>query len=288
MPKFGIENVKRIGYLLVKRIGEKENSEVIEAAATVLTRLGEDEKKWAHRRLKALLDSPKASGIAAKVLVEKLKNDELVSEYVSEHLPENGDGRARAISMVCALPEASRKVAEPYIDSIVATIKTGAENDPAIVALGCLGTPGFEAIRHEVTNPQRLERPIAARALAEMDTKDNAQGALETAKDCAKDKDVVVRRWCSQALGELGAPALPQILDLLRSSSNDLKDAGQNALNFFSDPVAKKELFRVRAENSGWMANQKKLQIAKAVDTALIKIVAEEAQSQPTEEKIPE
>jgi HEAT repeat protein len=279
MPKFGTENVKRIGYLLVKRIGEKEPLDVIEAAATVLTRLGDEERKWAFRRLKVLLDSPKASGVAAKVLVEKLKNDELVSEYVSEHLPENTESRARAISMICALPEASRKVAEPHIDAIVASIKTGAENDPAIVALGCLGTPGFEAIRREVTTPQRLKRPVAARALAEMDIKDNTKGALETAQDCAKDKDDVVRKWCSQALGELGSPALPQILDLLKSNSTELKDAGQNALNFFNDPAAKQELFRVRAENSGWMANQKKLQIAKAVDTALIKIVTEEAQA---------
>lgn len=279
MPKFGTENVKRIGYLLVKRISEKEPSEVIEAAATVLTRLGEEERKWAHRRLKVLLDSPKASGVAAKVLVEKLKNDELVSEYVSTHLPEDTASRDRAISMVCALPKASRKVAEPFIDAIVASIKTGAEEDPAIIALGCLGTPGFEAIRQEVTTPQRLERPVAARALAEMDIEDNAKGALETAKDCAKDKDDAVRKWCSQALGELGAPALPQILDLLKSNSTELKVAGQNALNYFNDPLAKKELFRVRAENSGWMANQKKLQIAKAVDTALVKIVTEEAQN---------
>jgi HEAT repeat protein len=285
MPKFGIDNVKRIGYLLVKRIAEKEPSDVIEAAASVLTRLGEDERKWAHRRLKGLLDSPKASGAAAKVLVDKLKNGEIVSEYVSEHLPESGEPRARAISMICALPDPNRKAAEPYIEKIVESIKTGSEDDPAIVALGCLGNPGFQAIRQEVTQPQHLDRPVAARALAEMDIKDNTKDALETAKNCAQDKDATVRKWCSQALGELGAPALPQILDLLKSNNSALKDAGQHALNFFNDPVAKQELFRVRAENSGWMANQKKLQIAKAVDTALLKIVTEEAQGKPAHEE---
>ncbi len=285
MPKFGTENVRRVGYLLVKRISEKEQVEVIEAAAQVLTRLGEDEKKWAHNRLKSLLDSPKASGIAAKVLVENLKSDELVTEYVSTNLSTQGEARGRAVKMICALPESQRQVAEPYIDSIVAAIRTGAEDDAAIIALGCMGQVGFDAIRREVTSPKKLQRPVAARALAEIDIKDNTEGALEIAKDCSKDADDTVRKWCSQALGELGSAALPQILDLLKSSKSELKDAGQNALNYFNDPKAKQELFRVRAENSGWMANQKKLEIAKAVDSALVKIVTEEAQSQGNEAK---
>lgn len=285
MPKFGTENVRRIGYLLVKRISEKEPVEVIEAAAQVLIRLGEDEKKWAHNRLKSLLDSSKASGTVAKVLVENLKSDELVIEYISTNLPGQGPARARAVKMVCALPPSQRQVAEPYIESIVASIQTGAEDDPAIVALGCMGQAGFEAIRREVTSPKKLGRPVAARALAEIDIKDNTEGALEIAKDCAKDADDTVRKWCSQALGEIGSAALPQILDLLKSNKSELKDAGQNALNYFNDPKAKIELFRVRAENSGWMATQKKLEIAKAVDGALVKIVTEESQSQRNEGK---
>lgn len=278
MMKFGTENVRRVGYLLVKRIAEKEPAEVIEAAAPVLARLGDDERKWATSRLKNLLDSPKASSVAADVLVEDLKRDDLVAEFVSDHLAENSEARNRAIGMICSLPPNSRAVAEAHIDGVVSAIKTGSEDDPAIEALECLGPSGFQAIRQEVLKPQRLQRPVAAKALAEMNVK-TAPEILDTANTCAHDEDEQVRHWCSQTLGKIGAPALPQILDLLKSNNSALKDAGKNALNFFDDPAAKQELAKIRAENSGWMANKKKLQIAKAVDNALLKIASEENQS---------
>lgn len=278
MPRFGQEDVRRIGYLLVKRIGEKEPPEVIEAAASVLARLGADETKWATKRLTALLDNSKTSGIASKVLVHDLKRDDLVAEYVSTHLADEGDGRERAITMICSLPPASRTVAEPNIHHVVAAVKTADAKDPAIGALECMGASGFQAIRQEVVNPARLEKPVAARALAEISDKDNPE-ALETANNCARDANPEVREWCSQTLGKIGAPALPKILDLLKSNDRDLKASGNNALNFFDDPVAKQELVRVRAENSGWMANKQKLQVAKAVDKALIKIIQDEQQN---------
>lgn len=279
MMKYSREDVKRIGYLIVKRLSENEPLEVIEAAAVVLPKLGEDEAKWTIKRLTGLLDSSKASGMASKVLVKNLKREELVAEYVSAHLGESSPASKRAISMICALPKESRKMAEPHIESVVAAIKTGEANDPAIDALECLGNPGFLAIRQEVIKPKRLNKPIAARALAEMDVRSQEPTAnLETAINCARDKDSEVRKWCSQTLGKIGAPALPQILDLLKSGDKDLRDSGTNALNFFKDPVAKQELVKVRAENSGWMANRKKLQLAQAVDKALAKIMSEEAQ----------
>lgn len=281
MLKFQHEEVKRIGYLIVKRISENEPLEVIEAASVVLPKLGEEEAKWTMKRLTGLLDSSKASGMASKVLVKNLKREDLVAEYVSAHLGENSPASRRAISMICSLPKESRKIAEPYIENVVGAIKTGDANDPAIDALECLGNPGFVAIRQEVIEPKRLGKPIAARALAEMDVKNQEPTAnLETAVSCARDKDAEVRKWCSQTLGKIGAPALPQILELLKSSDKDLRDSGTNALNFFKDPVAKAELVKVRAENSGWMANQKKLQLAQAVDKALIKIMSEESQDQ--------
>ncbi len=283
MMKFPRDDVKRIGYLLVKRISEKEPVEVIEAAAIVLPKLGEDEAKWTMKRLTGLLDNDKTSAVASRVLVKKLKREDLVAEYVSANLGHSSPSSRRAISMICSLPKESRKMAEPHIESVVAAIKTGDQNDPAIDALECLGHPGFLAIRQEVTEPKRLIKPVATRALAEMDVKsEEPDAALETATQCARDKDSEVRKWCSQTLGKIGAPALPQILDLLRSSDKDLKEAGTNALNFFKDPIAKQELVKVRAENSGWMANQKKLQIAQAVDKALEKIVSEENQNQET------
>jgi hypothetical protein len=279
MLKFPHEEVKRIGYLIVKRISEHEPLEVIEAASVVLQKLGEEESLWTIKRLKSLLDSPKASGVASRVLVKNLKREDLVAEYVSEHLGDNSPASRRAINMICSLPKESRKMAEPHIESVIGAIKTGDANDPAIDALECLGHPGFLAIRQELIEPKRLSKTIAARALAEMDVKaEEPEATLQVAINCARDKDSEVRKWCSQTLGELGAAALPQILDLLRSSDKELKEAGTNALNFFKDPVAKQELVKVRADNSGWMANQKKLQIAKAVDRALLKIMSEENQ----------
>jgi len=280
MLKFPREDVKRIGYLIVKRISDKEPLEVIEAASVLLPKLGEEEAKWTMKRLTGLLDSDKTSAVASKVLVKNLKREDLVAEYVSANLGANSPASKRAISMICSLPKESRKMAEPHIESVVAAIKSGDQNDPAIDALECLGHPGFLAIRQEVIEPKRLEKHIAARALAEMDVKsEEPEATLETAIKCARDKDSEVRKWCSQTLGKIGAPALPQILDLLRSSDKDLKESGTNALNFFKDPIAKQELVKVRAENSGWMANQKKLQIAQAVDKALAKIMSEEQES---------
>ncbi|MGZ5280447.1 MAG: HEAT repeat domain-containing protein, partial [Pseudobdellovibrionaceae bacterium] len=116
-----------------------------------------------------------------------------------------------------------------------------------------------------------LERPVAARAFAEMKVKDSSE-ALATVETCVRDSNEQVRKWCSQSLGKIGAPALPKILDLLSSNQSELKDAGKNALNFFDDPTAKPELEKIRAENSGWFASKKSLAIAEAINTALIKV----------------
>ncbi len=274
MPRFGSENVKRIAYLLYKRINENNPPEVIQATAHVLTGLGETEMKSTSHRLKALLDSKVAGSAAADILVNQLKQDDLVAEYVVQNLSGTAETRDRAVSMICQLPPKLRTMAEPFIDQVVASVKTGSEKDPAMKALGCLGKSGFEAIQQEVLRPQKLERSIAARALSEMDVKDSP-GALETAGNCVRDKNDQVRNFCSHSLGKIGVPALPKILDLLKSNDSTMKDAGKTALGFLNDPLAKPELERIRAENSGWMANQKKLQIAKAIDTALIKIDTE-------------
>lgn len=274
MSRFGTENVKKIDYLLIKRINEKETPEVIESAAWTLSRLGEEDKKFAINRLKALLDNTKINTTAAKVLVEDLKQDELVTTYVFDNLTGSNESRQRAVELVCLLPKTSLPALEPHIGQIVAAVKTGAQNDPAMKALDCLGTAGYHAIRKEVLNPQQLERPVAARAFAEMKVKDSSE-ALATVETCVRDENEQVRKWCSQSLGKIGAPALPKILDLLKSNELELKAAGKNALNYFDDPNAKSELEKIRAENSGWFASQKKLQIAEAINTALIKVETE-------------
>jgi HEAT repeat protein len=274
MTRYGGDTVKKINYLLIKRINEKESADVIESAAWMLSRIDEEDRKFAVNRLKALLDNIKINSTAARVLIQDLKQDELVTNYVSENLTAGGEARRRAVELVCWLPKPSLAAIEPHIEQIVATVKTGAQDDPAMKALDCLGHPGYFAIRKEVLNPQQLERPVAARAFAEMTVKDSSE-ALETVETCVRDSNEQVRKWCSQSLGKIGAPALPKILDLLSSSQSELKDAGKNALNFFDDPAAKTELEKIRAENSGWFASKKKLQIAEAINTALIKVETE-------------
>lgn len=279
MPRFGSENVKRIAYLILKRINEKESPVVLKAAASVLSKLGEDESKFASNRLKALLDSESQGPVAAQVLIDELKQEHIVAEFIAESLASDSSLRERAVAMICLLPPSQRTIAEPHIQNVVALIKTGEEKDPAMKALSCLGRPGLQAIRQEVVQPQVLEKPVAARALAEMNVKSAPEEALQTAEHCVRDQDEQVRKWCSQSLGKIGAPALPKILDLLKSKEANLKDAGRNALNFFDDPQAKSALEKVRADNSGWLANKRKLQIAEAVSTALIKIENESEES---------
>ncbi len=274
MPRFGTENVKRIAYLLYKRINENNPSEVIKAVSILLADLGEAERKTTLRRLQALLDSRLVGSTAAELLVNVLKQDDLVAEYVVKSLAGPVEARERAVDMICQLPPKTRTLTEPFLDQIVASVKTGSKKDPAMMALGCLGKPGFKAIQQEVLNPKQLDRSIAARALSEMDVKESPE-ALATAENCVRDKNEQVRNFCSQSLGKIGTPALPKILDLLKSNDSTMKDAGKTALGFLNDPIAKPELERIRAENSGWMANQKKLQIARAIDTALIKIDSE-------------
>lgn len=280
MKKYGIENTRQISYLLVKRLSEREPKEVIEAAAAALAPLGADEQKIAVKRLKGLLDSKESSVVAAKSLMETYRRDDLVAEYVGQNLTAPEPARKNAIAMICLLPKEQRSVAEPHIDAVVASINGADPVDPGIQALGCLGTTGLKAIRDEVNHPRKLDRTVAARALAELNYKD-APEALETADSCSRDENEQVRQWCSRALGQIGAAALPKILDLLKSGEAPLKAAGQNALQYFDDVTAKDELLKIRADNSGWMANNKKLQIAKAVGLALLKIQGEKP-AEPT------
>lgn len=272
MPKFGTENVKRIGYLLVKRISDSEKGPVIEAAAKVLERLGDDEKKWALNRLKNLMDSSSdLSSEAAKVISHDLKKEEIVAEFVAANLPGEPGARRKAVGMVCYISKANQAAIEPQIENIVATLTTGSKDDPGVKALDCLGPAGLQAIRREVIQPKHLKKVIAATALADMDLRGKPD-ALVTIESCSLDDDPQVRKLCSQSLGKIGAPALPKILELLNSSDRGLSETGRHALDYFDDPGAREELQKVRADNSGWMANNRKLQIAEAIDKALVRL----------------
>ncbi len=271
MPRFGQEDVRRVGYLLVKRLSDKEAPEVIEATATVLFRLGENEYKWTMSRLKDLLGHPVLYRISGEVLVKVLKRSDVVIDYIVKSLPEKGPSQIRAAGMICSLPTKDRIAFTPYVQEIVAAIKTGEKSDPAKAALDCLGESGVKAIREEVVQSKILNKSVAARTLYEMDI-EHSKEALETMGGCAGDSNTDVRKWCSQGLGKVGALALPKIVELLRSSNDDFKKAGEQALLSFQDPLGKQELLKLRSENSGWMVNQKRLQMAKAIDSALLRI----------------
>lgn len=272
LPKYGTEELKKISYFLVKRINEKEPPEVIEAATHILLKLGEDEFKIVSKKLTGLLESPKASPVAAHLLIQSLKRENAVFDYVAANLMLQGEARDRAVGLICLLSPSQHTFSTPQLEQVVAALKTGDDSDPAKKALDCLGTQGLQAIQKEVTQPQQLEVPLAARTMAEMTKIRQDPSVLSTAEVCVRDKNSQVRKWCGQSLGKIGHAALPAILDLLKSNDSDLKESGQQALSFFDDVEAKSELEKIRADNSGWMANQKKLQIARAIDTALIKM----------------
>lgn len=271
MAKYSNESVKQVSYLLVKHLHEREPKEVLEASATILSRLGDGERGLATNRLKAILDSQSNSIAAAEILIHQMKRSDLVANYVSDHLTESTEARSRAISMICLLPESDRKVATSHVSEIAASIKQGHAKDPAMLALACLGGAGLQAVRQEVQNPQKMPRPLAAQALAEMDLKNDSE-TLKTVTHCLQDENEEVRKWCSHSMGKIGKLALPQILDLLKSKDPELTEAGHLALQALSDPEASEELRRVRAENSGWTANRKKLEMANEVSSALVRI----------------
>ena len=203
--------------------------------------------------------------------IQNMRRPELVVAYVGENLAVTTDARERAVGMICLLPSKDRSVASPFINEVTASVKVGSAKDPAVEALSCLGAEGLKAIRQEVENPQRLSRPLAAQTLAEMNLKDDSE-SLTTVENCLKDSNEDVRKACSQSMGKIGRLALPKILNLLESSEMDQKVAGEMALEALSDPDAQEDLRQARAQNSGWMADQRKLQVAKAVSNALVRI----------------
>ena len=74
-------------------------------------------------------------------------------------------------------------------------------------------------------------------------------------------------------------------MELLDSSDSNLKESGRLALLSFEDPAGKTALEDVMRSNSGWMANSRKLQVAKAVGMALAKIENDKLETKDKVEK---
>lgn len=271
LSNFEREGVKRIGYLLVKRMGEDEPPVVIEAAAEVLLKLGEEERAWVSKKMTILLSNPKTSALAAKILVTKLKREDLITEFVTKNLTDESNQKDRAISMICSMTVQNRKLVEPHIELIMSSVKKSDASGAAVRALECLGNSGLESLRQEITNPQKLDKVVATKIFAEANWSDK-KGVLETASQCVHDSSKEIRRWCSQALGKVGVSAIPVILELLKSGDSQARNSATYALSFFTDGEAKQELINERTRNSGWMANQKNLELARAIDKALVNL----------------
>lgn len=280
MSKFKNETVEKIGYLLIKQIGEKHPPEVIEAASYVYSRLGGTEYNSTMRKLKVLLSHPSLHREIADIMVRVMNREDLILEYIVTSLNESKDKtpiKMSAVEMVCALPKKSLAELNTHVDNIVSLIGTGDNQDPAKKALDCLGSIGINAIRNEIKTPKILNRVAAARVLSHMDIK-NSKDVLDTVSTCIHDSDEELRKECSTSLGKVGVAALPKIMDLMSASKDEDKKFGEQALNSLVDPEAKQDLLKIRAKNSGWSATQKKLGLVRSIDTTLVRIEDVETQ----------
>jgi len=269
--RFPSDEVQKLGYLLIKRMTSKESPIVIEAATSVLSRQGPEEYLMTIHRMKDLLENPLLHQDIARIIMKTLKRDDILVDYVRDNLGATTDANLRAMGMICTLPNKDRIALETKIPQILKSLQTGDNQDPAKQALECLGNAGFIALENEIKKPQFINRELAARTLSAMDLH-QSKTALETFQGCLDSKSTEASKWCSQGLGKIGAPALPRIVDLLKSKDEKLKNFGEQALQNFDDPNAKEDLLKIRAENSGWTATQRNLKFAKVIDTALIRI----------------
>jgi HEAT repeat protein len=285
MSNFKTEIVQNLGYLLVKQISERQAPVVIEAAASVFSRLGGTEYNWTMRKLKVLLAHPTLHRNIADIMVRVMNREDLIFEYIVTSLTESTERtpiKMAAIEMVCSLPKKSLSEMGPHVSSIVALISSGDDQDPAKRALDCMGSPGINAIREEIKTPKILPRVAAVKVLSNMNIK-NSKEVLETVSGCIHDDNEQIRKLCSTSLGKVGAPALPKIIELMNASKDEDKFYGESALSSLVDPEAKHDLLAIRARNSGWAATQKKLRLVRSIDTTLVRI--EDIQGQVLKQK---
>jgi|GEM_PF-6076377 len=284
LPYYGTENLRRISYLLFKKISDKEEAQVVQAAAKILAPLGDLERAFVKNRLVILMNGDVHTLTASRILTETLKEEELVLSWISARLnlgseasPRQNQGEAatrRAIGMICSVSEGQRKQFEPAINSILAAVKEPSLSDFAVQALHCLGESALVACTRELKEPLHISRKFAARILAGMKLPADSE-LMRLFEACAKDKDAETGKWCSVNLAKMGSPAIPSIVELLRSKDPLSHQAGKQALESMKDPSAKEALLTIRSMNSGWLANQDKLEVARAAQSALNKLQLE-------------
>lgn len=270
ISRYANEPVKSVSYLIVKRIQEKESAEVIEAASMVLKRLGGNEERAAMNRLKSLLTSNQSLAIG-KLLMTQFQAKAEVTDFVSANLSGNSQNRHAAIDLICELPKEDISSLASKVDYVIKDLSNDNRKVQTMKAIGCLGDVAFQAIRAEVMQPKQLPRLVAIKAFSKIRSEFGNE-YLETLRTCVGDSQVEVRRWCAKSIGQVGAKALPMILDLLKADTSSLRETGQIALAYLNDPTVISELESLRDKNSGWLATQQNLKIAESIQIALAKI----------------
>jgi HEAT repeat protein len=107
----------------------------------------------------------------------------------------------------------------------------------AVTLLGKVGTAGIPGLASALaTNQPSNVRVAAAQALAQSGA--GAAPATAALCECLSDRDPLVRWSAQQALGKVGAPAVPQLREMLKSPSLTARSTAALALGSACPPPA--------------------------------------------------
>ncbi len=271
--RYSTNVVRNAAYLIIKRISSSEPPEVVEAAAMVLKKLGGNDEKLVASRLKNIM-SPENSDKVGHLLITYFQGQEDVGEFVNRNLVStNQKAKTSAIKLICELENTYRPTSNESIQSVIQELKNKSQLSSTMKALSCLGEPGFLAIKQQVEQPNIISRDIALSVFNEIPDKD-PQSSLETLKTCVNEPEERARYLCSKGIGQVGAMALPMILDLIKAENSRIREVGQVALSFIKDQSVMAQLKTLRDENSGWLSTSKNLKVAESIQIAIARIEA--------------
>lgn len=277
LPKYSTDSVKRVAYLLLRKVSETESDEVIAAATQVLLPTGDVERSLIKVRLKRMMANPLKSGVASRILIRDFGLEMDVKEIMRAEFNDTSKTPLQAISMLCSLKPADLEEFQPQIQRVLAAAEANPKEEVILKAIDCLGESARKAVQVELSQPRTLTKLTATRILERFELPFDEAFAL-LLRQCARDASAEVRASCSKNLARMGSPALPTIVDLLRSGNPLAKESGRKALESLRDPKVKEELLRIGRENSGWLANQEKLEVARAARLALKQLESQKSE----------
>jgi HEAT repeat protein len=265
--------IKNTAYLIIKRISSAESPEVIEAASLVLKKLGGADEKFVITRLRSILN-PQNAPIVGNLLITYFQSSEEVAHFVVNNLQSSEEkARSSAIELICKLDSTFRPSTPESIQAVIKALEVKTRQASTMKAVACLGSPAFQAIERQVLEPTFLQRDVALSVYNSMSA-DSPDRKMDVLKSCVNDSNPKVRRLCAKGIGLVGATALPMILDLIKSSDNDLRETGQMALSQMKDQSVIEELKTLRDANSGWLSTASRLKTAESIQIAIARIEA--------------